>query len=269
MIDVEALKRDMELVRERSPLVHSITNYVVMNNTANALLAAGASPVMAHAAEEMEDMVAIASALVLNIGTLDEDWVKSMLIAGKAACDKGIPVVLDPVGAGATPYRITVCNRLISACKPTIIRGNASEIRALQGAVSRTKGVDSVDSSESAIEAACELAKETGAVVVISGETDYITDGEKVAKVLNGSTMMGRVTGMGCTATVIVAAFAAVNPDPFQAAVHGMAVMGISGEIAARSATGNGTMQIRFLDVLYNLSGKEIEETLRNETYDA
>lgn len=265
MVDLEILKRDLEAVRRRSPLVHSLTNYVVMNNTANALLAVGASPVMAHAPEEVEDMVAIASVLVLNIGTLDDRWVKSMLLAGKAAKKKGIPVVLDPVGAGATPYRTAVCKQLIAECSPSIIRGNASEIMSLSGSKAQTKGVDSLDSSEVAVGIAGELAIETKAIVVVSGETDYITDGKRTETVLNGSTLMPLVTGMGCTATAVVAAFAAVNPDFLQAASHGMAVMGIAGEIAARKAAGNGSMQLYFLDTLCNLSARELEETLRSK----
>lgn len=263
MIDIKALKRDLELVRSQSPLVHNITNYVVMNNTANALLSIGASPVMAHAHEEVEDMVNIASVLVLNIGTLDDYWIKSMLLAGKAAQKKGIPIVFDPVGAGATSYRTDTCKLLIRECKPAVIRGNASEIMALQDSNTKTKGVDSRDSSEIAIDAAESLARETGAVVVISGETDYITDGVKTEKVENGNRLMERVTGMGCTATAIVGAFAAINKDAFQAALHGMAVMGITGEIAAARSTGNGSLQLNFLDTLYNLSENEIEQTLK------
>lgn len=263
MIDLEILKRDLSLVRERSPLVHSMTNYVVMNNTANALLAIGASPVMAHAYQEVEDMVSIASVLVLNIGTLDEYWVKSMLLAGKTAKKKGIPIVLDPVGVGATPYRTAVSKQLIAECSPSIIRGNASEIMALYGADARTKGVDSLDSSEAALKAAEALAMETKSIVTVSGDVDYITDGSITEKVFNGNPLMPRVTGMGCTATAIVAAFAAVNPNYLQAATHGMAAMGISGEIAAKEAKGNGSMQLHFLDALYSLSATDLETNLK------
>ncbi|MFV0417202.1 MAG: hydroxyethylthiazole kinase [Dysgonomonas sp.] len=260
MIDIQSLVRDLDLVREKSPLIHNITNYVVMNNTANGLLAIGASPVMAHAIDEVADMARIASALVINIGTLNAEWVESMLVAGKSASAKNIPIILDPVGAGATPYRTRVCKQIIEECKPSIIRGNASEIMALCDANAQTKGVDSTDSSDIALDSAKSLAKQTGAVVVVSGQTDYITDGANVKTVKNGNPMMARVTGMGCTATAIVAAFAAVNQNMLDAAVHGMSIMGIAGEIAAKKSLGNGSLQMNFLDELYNID----EEVIRN-----
>lgn len=249
----------LEQVRAKSPLVHNITNYVVMNNTANALLAIGASPVMAHSTVEVEEMAGIASSLVINIGTLSPEWVKAMLLAGKKASQRGIPVVLDPVGAGATAYRTQTCLEIIAQCKPTIIRGNASEIMALVDATNKTKGVDSIAASDVALNSAQQLAKETGAVVVISGPTDYITDGTKVAKVHNGSTLMTRVTGLGCTATAVVGAFAAVSADAYQAAIDGMTCMGVSGEIAAKTASGPGSMQSLFLDTLYQLSKTNLQ----------
>lgn len=263
MININSLERDLSLIREKSPLIHNITNYVVMNNTANALLSIGASPVMAHAINEVAEMASIASALVINIGTLDAGWVESMLLAGKTALSKGTPVIFDPVGAGATSYRTKVCNRIIEECNPSIIRGNASEIMALCNANIRTKGVDSTNTSDTAIESAKALARDTKSVVVVSGQTDYITDGDKIATVKNGNPLMAKVTGMGCTATAIVAAFAAVNSSPFEAALHGMGTMGISGEIAARKASGNGSMQILFLDELYNLNRNAIKENIR------
>ncbi len=262
-IDIEALKRDLSLVRKQSPLIHNLTNYVVMNNTANGLLALGASPVMAHALEEVEEMARLASAVVLNIGTLEPLWVESMLRAGKTAAEKKIPVIFDPVGAGATSYRNRVCHEIITTCSPSIIRGNASEIMALHDTTVLTKGVDSTQSSLTALDSARLLATETGAVVVISGETDYITDGKVVRMVRNGDPLMARVTGMGCTATAVVAAFAAVNPNLLEASSHGMAVMGIAGEIAARQSRGNGSLQQNFLDELYNLNGETIHKNLR------
>lgn len=261
MIDISNLVRDLNLVREKSPLIHNITNYVVMNNTANALLSIGASPVMAHAIDEVAEMASIASALVINIGTLDTEWVKAMIVAGKAAQTKKIPIIFDPVGAGATSYRTKVCQQILEDCKPSIIRGNASEIMSLVNSNIKTKGVDSTSSSDSALDSAKTLAKETGSVVVISGQTDYITNGNTTETVSNGNTLMSWVTGMGCTATAIVAAFAAINPDMLEAATHGMAVMGISGELAAAKSQGNGSMQTHFLDELFNMN----ENTLRNK----
>ncbi len=262
-MDIKNLQRDFELVRQKSPLVHNITNFVVMNNTANALLAIGASPVMAHAAEEVADMVQIASALVINIGTLSADWVDAMMIAGMAAKKRGIPVVLDPVGAGATPYRTEVCKLLIETVEPSIIRGNASEIMALVNDGISTKGVDSSDSSDNALQSAKQLALKTGAVVVISGPTDYITNGVLTETVVNGHPLMARVTGMGCTATAITATFAAINSNYMEAATHAMAVMSICGELAAAKAQGNGSMQVLFLDEMYNLTAEVLSTNLK------
>lgn len=263
MIDIKHLNRDLKLIRKKSPLIHNITNYVVMNNTANALLAIGASPVMAHSSAEVEEMVSIASSLVLNIGTLDAAWVEAMLLAGKAAMKRDIPIVFDPVGAGATKYRSAVCKRLIEECHPAVIRGNASEIIALLNINAQTKGVDSTNTSDAALLSAKALARQTNAIIVISGETDYITDGDKVESVKNGSTMMTKVTGMGCTATAITGAFAAINDNLLEAATHAMAVMGIAGEIAAATSKGNGSLQVNFLDTLCNLNEETIRKNIR------
>ncbi len=263
MIDSHLLERDLTLVREKSPLIHNITNYVVMNNTANALLALNASPVMAHAQHEVAEMVNIASALVLNIGTLDSKWVDAMLIAGGRALDRGIPVVFDPVGAGATTYRTAASKMIIEECRPSIIRGNASEIIALCNSGLQTKGVDATEDSSFALEPAKALALQAKAIVVVSGEKDYITDGRHVEVVENGNTLMARVTGMGCTATAVVAAFAAVNPNKLEAATHGMAIMGIAGEIAASKARGNGSLQLHFLDELCLIDGETIRKNLK------
>ena len=256
----EHLERDLALIRAKSPLVHNITNYVAMNFSANALLAIGASPVMAHAVEEMDDMVAIASALVINIGTLDAEWIRGMLRAGRAAHRMGKPIVLDPVGAGATPYRTETAWEIIRECHPTIIRGNASEIMALVNANVKSKGVDSSLSSDDAVEAARQLAKSTGAVVVISGPTDYITDGTHTETVTYGSPLMTQVTAMGCTASSLVGAFAAVNPNPFEAALHAMMVMGICGERAVAMKPAPGSLLTNFVDMLYTITPEQLDE---------
>jgi hydroxyethylthiazole kinase len=234
-----------------------------MNNTANGLLALGASPVMAHALEEMEDMVIIASALVINMGTLSKKWVEAMLLAGKTARDKGVPVVFDPVGVGATPYRSEVAGTIIDQCKPSIIRGNASEIMSLAKENTVTKGVDSTATSDSALDASKKLAEQTGAVIVISGEEDFITNGKDVKIVKNGSPLMTKVTGLGCTASAVTGAFAAVNHDFLSAATHAMAVMGIAGELAAKKSEGPGSMQVHFLDELYHLTGETLSRHLK------
>jgi hydroxyethylthiazole kinase len=262
----EAVWRDVERVRAASPLVHNITNFVVMNTTANALLALGASPVMAHALEEVEEMARMARALVLNIGTLSGPWIEAMLRAGRAAQAAKIPVVLDPVGSGATGLRTTTARRLLESVCPAIVRGNASEIASLAGQAGATKGVDSTRSTHDVLDAAQALARAQRCVVVVSGATDAIVDGRRIARVHNGHALMPRVTGMGCTASALVGAFAAVNPSPFDAAVHGMALMGIAGEIAAEGAAGPGSLQLRFLDVLSTISEADIAARARIQT---
>jgi hydroxyethylthiazole kinase len=257
--------RDVKRIRAEAPLVHNITNYVVMNTTANALLAIGASPVMAHATEEVEEMVALARALVLNIGTLSASWIEAMVKAGREARRRGIPVVLDPVGAGATRFRTETAERLLTEVAPTIVRGNASEIRALANAGGDTKGVDSTHTSEEALNAARSLAARCRCVVVVSGVTDMIVTDAGVLRVHNGHPMMPRVTGLGCTATALVGAFAAVNPSPSEAAAHAMAVMGMAGEMAAERSPGPGSFQMHFLDALYQMRESDIQRRLRVE----
>ncbi len=249
-------------VRANAPLVHNITNYVVMNNTANALLSIGASPVMAHAIEEVEDMCNIAGVLVINMGTLSPHWVEAMIKAGKRAVERNIPIVFDPVGMGATPYRNQTAKQIIEECKPTIIRGNASEIMALNNADIKTKGVDSTQAAESAVEAAKELAIKCNTTVVISGETDFITNGEETFSIKNGSELMPKVTGMGCTATAINGSFAAIENDQLKAATAAMAIMGICGEMAAEKSNGPGSLQMNFIDALFQISEKDIENKL-------
>jgi hydroxyethylthiazole kinase len=257
--------RDIERIRATAPLVHNITNFVVMNTTANALLALGASPVMAHAAEEVADLAGIAGALVINIGTLSPAWVDSMRVAMRTAAQAGRPIVFDPVGAGATAYRTATCRRLIEETPPSIIRGNASEIRAIAGAQSAARGVDSGDSAEAALESARALAGRYPCVVV-SGAVDLVVSRDGVARVANGHPLMPRVTGLGCTATAIVGAFAAVNPSLAVAAAHAMVAMGIAGEMAAAESPGPGTFQVKFLDALYRITEADIRARIRLET---
>ena len=247
-------------VRERRPLVHNITNFVVMNFTANALLACGASPVMAHAAEEVEEMVSLAQALVLNIGTLSPPWIEAMLKAGKRANALHVPVILDPVGAGATRLRTDSARYLIEGLSIHVIRGNASEILSLAGEKSgtRTKGVDSVHTVDQVAETAGVLAKELRTTLAITGAVDLITDGERVCRVMNGHEMMGQVTGTGCTATVMIGAFLAVGPDPLEAATTGLSYFGLAGEKAAAKASGPGSFQIALLDALQEMKEEDL-----------
>lgn len=253
----------VERIRAQAPVVHSITNHVVMNTTANALLAIGASPIMAHARGEVEEMVGIASALVLNIGTLSDDWLEAMILAGRAARRRGIPIVLDPVGAGATAYRTASARRILAEVAPGIVRGNPSEIRALALGDGATRGVDSVHGSEESLAAARALSEAHACVVSMSGETDFIVGGSEIARVGNGVPLMSRVTGMGCTASALTAAFAAVTPSPFLAAVQGMAALGVAGEIAAERAPGPGSFQVHLLDALGALRSEDLERRAR------
>ena len=257
------LKQNLETLRAQSPLVHNITNFVVMNFTANALLAIGASPVMAHAVEEVEDMVSIAGALVINIGTLSPQWVDGMKQAMKKAADLNKPIILDPVGAGATPYRNRVLTELLNIASPTIIRGNASEIMALAGSNIKTKGVDSTARSTDSLEAAVALSKRYGAVVSVSGATDVIVNGDKIAYVENGVALMTRITGMGCSASAIAGAFAAIEKDAFHAAVCAATMMGVCGELAYEKATLPGSFQIAFLDALSEINPEKLGELAR------
>lgn len=236
-----------------------------MNTTANALLALGASPVMAHAPEEVAEFAGMARALVLNIGTLSAAWIDSMFRAGVAARAAGRPIVLDPVGAGATPFRTATARRLLAELKPEIVRGNASEIRALGADERGTKGVDSTHDAADAVAHARMLAQKHGSVVAASGPTDYIVSAGALLRVENGHPLMPRVTGLGCTATALCAAFAAVNPEPLEAAAHAMAVMGIAGEIAAARASGPGTFLVRFIDALYAVNEDDVRARVRVE----
>ena len=264
-ITAQSVWNDLAKIRETAPLVHNITNYVVMNNTANALLSLGASPVMAHAENEVVDMVNITQALVLNIGTLSDAWIQAMSKAASQAAENGVPIILDPVGAGATPYRTETVHRLLSETSPSIIRGNASEIMAITMAEAKTKGVDSLAASDSALDTARELSARYNCTVCISGEIDYIVKAERTALIRNGHPMMPKVTGLGCTASALCGAFSAVNSSSFEAASHAMNVMGIAGEIAAEQAKGPGSLQLHFLDSLYCLTEDEIVARSRME----
>lgn len=257
---IDPLWQDVEKIRTTRPLIHNITNYVVMEFTANALLALGASPVMAHAREEAAEMAALAGALVLNIGTLSPDWVEAMHLARQTALAGGIPVVLDPVGCGATAYRTQTARALLQEARLDVIRGNASEMAALHGAAkAATHGVDSAMTVSDAEQAAISLAATQTRVAVISGPTDLIAGPNGVSRVTNGHAMMARVTGMGCSASALIGAFCAVNPDFEAAALHAMIVMGLCGELAAEKSSGPGTFKVAFLDALYALT----EETVR------
>jgi hydroxyethylthiazole kinase len=267
-VSPDDLWSDIMAVRNRNPLVHSITNLVVMNLNANVLLSAGASPVMAHAHEEVKDMVQIAQSLVLNIGTLDPYWVQSMTLAMVDAKARGIPVVLDPVGAGATPYRNQTLETLLAVGHPTVIRGNGSEIMSTANAAIKTRGVDSSTNANAALDAAQALAQRTQGTVSVSGETDHILDANgRIARLNNGHIWMTRITGVGCSLTALIGAFCAVQPDAWRATTAAMALMSIAGERAAEKAqaqgVGVGTMAAFLLDNLQGLTESDFMSRLK------
>lgn len=263
-MQVHAIGTALTAVREQAPLIHNITNFVVMNNTANALLAIGASPVMSHSIDEVEDFVTVSRALVINIGTLYSEQIAACKLAATRAKAVGVPWILDPVGVGATPYRRAAASAL-ARLGPSVIRGNAAEILTLaqQKPAGRERGVDSLHGSDSALDAARQLAENTGAVVAVTGAVDYITNGKHMAEIHNGHPLMSRVTGLGCSATAIIGAFLAVEPDAFTAAVAALAIFGVAGEVAASWAAGPGSLQVALLDALYSLDEATLEAKLQ------
>jgi hydroxyethylthiazole kinase len=257
---------DLATIRESKPLVHQITNYVVMNETANATLALGALPVMAHAIEEVEEMASAADALVLNIGTLSRAWIEAMLLAAKAANRAGVPVVLDPVGAGATRLRTETAKRILEEAEISVVRGNAAEVASLAGRQAEIRGVESLGTSESGAELAKAAAGELGCVVAVTGPVDHVSDGERVVAVANGHELLGTVTGTGCMSTAITGCFLAVAPDrPLEAAAEALVAFGVAGEDAAIGAKGPGSFHVALYDALYNLDPATLDSRARVE----
>jgi hydroxyethylthiazole kinase len=253
----------LDEMRQASPLVQCITNYVAMNIAANVLLAAGASPAMVHAEREAGEFAAIAGALTVNIGTLSPDWVAGMLAAVEGAERAGKPWVLDPVAHFATGYRRDTVAGLL-ALRPTIIRGNASEIIALAGGTSAGQGVDSGDTVASAEASALALARKTGATVAVTGAVDFVTDGEQAIRIEGGSPLMPRITALGCSLTCLVGAFAAIRPaDPFAASVAALSVFAVAGERAGRASDGPGSFGWKFLDALAALDPATLDREAR------
>jgi hydroxyethylthiazole kinase len=242
-------------IRERKPLVHQITNYVVMNETANATLALGALPVMAHAREEVEEMVGLASALVLNIGTLSPHWVEAMLLAGRVANERGVPIVLDPVGAGATRYRTETAKRLLGELEIAVVRGNAGEIATLVGIEAEVRGVESIGGANPGT-VARKAAQALGTVAAVTGPVDCVSDGgDALYGVGHGHELLAAVSGTGCMSTAITGCFLAVKPEaPVEAAVEALAAFGIAGEDAAKDARGPGTFHAALYDALAGLT---------------
>jgi hydroxyethylthiazole kinase len=252
----DALRR----LRERKPLVHQITNYVVMNETANATLALGALPVMAHAREEVEEMAALAGALVLNIGTLSPHGVDAMIAAGRVANERGVPVVLDPVGAGATRYRTDTARRILDEVDVTVLRGNAGEVATLVGIDAEVRGVESIAVGGDPAELARAAASHFGLVAAVTGAVDHVSDGHAVAAVSNGHPLLASITGTGCMSSAVTGCFLAVADSPFDGAVEALVAFGVAGEDAARVAAGPGSFHVALYDALAALDPATLDE---------
>lgn len=269
---MEACKKITELllrIREKKPLIHHITNYVTANDCANITLAIGAAPVMADDINEVQDMTAMSSALVVNLGTLNKQRLESMLTAAHRANKMQIPIVLDPVGVGATAFRLVAAKRIISEIKLSVIRGNLSEIKALYGMNAKSKGVDSSEILGSNISDALEaasiakaLACELGASIAITGAVDLITNGKTLFRVENGHPLMSKVTGTGCMCTSLIASFLGAGGDNLTAALAGVVSMGIAGDIACERLDtifeGTGSLKVYIHDAIYKLSPQDI-----------
>jgi hydroxyethylthiazole kinase len=251
-------------LRETKPLVHQITNYVVMNETANATLALGALPVMAHAKEEVEEMAAIAGVLVLNIGTLSPHWVDAMLIAGRVANERGIPVVLDPVGVGATTYRTETARRILDEIDVTVLRGNAGEVATLVGVDAEVRGVESIATGGDAADLARQAGRQLGLVASVTGPVDHVSDGETVISIANGHPLLATITGTGCMSSALTGCFLAVNrDDPLSAAAEALIAFGVAGEDAAVGAKGPGSFHVALYDELAALDPVTLDARAR------
>ncbi len=257
---------DVERIRQKNPIIHNISNLVVMPITANLLLSLGASPIMAHAQEELAEILSLAKALVINIGTLDDYWINSITMAQEIALQTKIPIAFDPVGVGASHYRTETAKKILSR-GVQVIRGNASEIMALVDPHIKTKGVDSLQTSESALPSAVRLAKKYHCTVVVSGKIDLIVDQSNYVTLQCGTPLFTKVVGMGCSLTAIIGSFLAVNQDPFLAAVHAMTIFGLTGELAAKTALGPGSFYTQLLDHFYKLEPSSLESLVLNRQY--
>lgn len=269
--DISVGKKISEIlkkIRQEKPLIHNITNMVAMNDTANIILAIGALPIMAHAQEEVGEMVKAAGALVLNIGTLTTEQIESMIIAGQVANSIKIPVILDPVGAGATNLRTESALRLQEKVKINMVRGNFAEISILAGLKGNIKGVESVGSEKNSVEIACSLARKYNQVAIITGKKDIVTDGKRVVEINNGSPMLRTITATGCMATSLIASFAAVCDDYVLASTGALVCFGLAGERAALKVKGPGTFRANLFDEIYNLDEEIICRGLKVNIYE-
>jgi len=259
IFDPAKLFEDINRIRLKNPLIHHLTNWVTIYDCAQVTRATGALPVMAHAREEVEEMVSIASALVINIGTLTKDFIDSSLLAAKRAQKKGIPVVLDAVGAGATNLRTESALQLLNDARISVLKGNAGEIATLAGAKAEVKGVESIDVEGDTAEHGRILAERYGCTVAITGPKDTVTDGKRTAHVLNGHPLMGQVVGTGCMVTSVIGCFVAVNPDSFRGSVHALTAFGIAGEKAAITSNAPMEFKMNIMDAMTMLIQEDAE----------
>ena len=261
------LHEDLTRLREERPLIHHITNYVAMNDSANATLAIGASPVMAHAHSELKDLVSAASALLINIGTLDDYWIQSMHIAAEIANNR-IPILLDPVGAGATKLRTATAMQLLTSYKISVVKGNYGEMLSLMGEENAVRGVDSLASSaEKVYDAIREFSSAHRTIAIATGEVDVVSDGESTYLLKNGTTELGSITASGCMLGSIIASFLAVQKDPLVAAIEGVATYTIAGELAAKKNRKTGSFRVALLDELSSIDADTVLERINWESY--
>lgn len=263
---IEQASKDLSKIKEKKPLIHHITNFVVMNETANITLAAGALPVMAHAKEEVEEMVSMASALVLNIGTLWPELIDSMVLAGRKANELGIPVVLDPVGAGATNLRTESAKMILEEVDISIVRGNPAEISILCGLEAQIKGVESIEQDSEPEKIAEDFALKSKSIACVTGKEDFVSDGEETHKISNGHPALSTITGTGCMATTIAACFAGVQENLLQAAASALIAFGIAGEKAAAISAKPGTFHATLYDAVASLLPEDILNNAKVES---
>lgn len=259
------IAQTLKKIKEQKPLIHHITNWVTIYDCANIVRVIGALPVMAHAAEEVCQMTSISSALVLNIGTLTVNLVESMILAGRKANEKGIPVVLDAVGAGATDLRTDKAKEILKKVKISILKGNSSEIGTLAGANAETKGVEAISVEGDLIEIAKNLASKNNLTVVITGEEDIISNGKDVYVCKNGHPMMGKFVGSGCIAASVIGTFASIEKDYALASVHALSFLGIAGELAAEAAKTPDTYKAALFDRIFDLKEEDIKKMKKIE----
>ncbi len=260
---LQKISASLVALKEKRPLVHHITNYVTVNDCANITLAIGASPVMADDIEEVEEMVSFASALVLNIGTLNSRSIASMLGAGKKAKARAIPIVFDPVGVGATALRTATAKRIVEEVGPTVIRGNMSEIKLIAGLDANIKGVDSIADEFDGEKVACQLSQKLGCIIAITGKQDIIAQGERVCRIDNGHAILSQVTGTGCMASSLTACYCGATDDWFTGAAAGVMTMGLAGELAQQSlkpGEGIGTFRTRLFDAVWSMTPEAIRK---------